>query len=166
MLLLSPHLRLRGQTSESMEYLRLLVPPEEGRAPIPAAAYNVAAQLLAREAGVDGNPAWARVVVSNGELMTVRAARIDGSGPPLDRDIAVTIEASSAQERVDLFARAFGLSARERQLVEHLVAGNDTRDVARLMTLSENTVQDHLKSIFLKTATRSRRALLARALGT
>ena len=88
--------------------------------------------------------------VPEAELMTVRAARIDGSGTPTDRDIAVTIEASSAEERVDLFTRAFGLTARERQLVEHLVAGNDTRDVARLMFLSQNTVQDHLKSIFSK----------------
>jgi DNA-binding CsgD family transcriptional regulator len=42
-------------------------------------------------------------------------------------------------------------------------AGAGTRDVARHMFVSENTVQDHLKSILTKTATRSRRALLARA---
>jgi DNA-binding CsgD family transcriptional regulator len=34
------------------------------------------------------------------------------------------------------------------------------------MFVSEHTVQDHFKSIFTKTATRNRRALLARALGT
>ena len=34
------------------------------------------------------------------------------------------------------------------------------------MFVSENTVQDHLKSIFDKSSARSRRALLARALGT
>jgi len=34
------------------------------------------------------------------------------------------------------------------------------------MFLSEYTVQDHLKSIFAKTATRTRRTLLARVLGT
>jgi DNA-binding CsgD family transcriptional regulator len=38
--------------------------------------------------------------------------------------------------------------------------------VARQMFVSGNTVQDHLKSVFAKTATRSRRTLLARALGT
>jgi DNA-binding CsgD family transcriptional regulator len=34
------------------------------------------------------------------------------------------------------------------------------------MFVSEHTVQDHLKSIFAKTATRNRRTLLAPALGT
>jgi hypothetical protein len=60
MLLLSPDLQVRGQTPESMEYLRLLVPPAEGRQPVPAAAFNVSAQLLASEAGVDSNPAHGR----------------------------------------------------------------------------------------------------------
>jgi DNA-binding CsgD family transcriptional regulator len=164
-LLLSPDLQVHGQTPESMEYLRLLVPPAENRQPVPAAAYNVAAQLLAREAGVDSNPPTARVHVSDGLWMTARAARIDGAGTPPERDIAVTIEESSAAERVDVFSRAFAFTARERELLDYLAAGNDTRAVAQSMFLSQNTVQDHLKSIFAKTASRSRRSLLARALG-
>jgi DNA-binding CsgD family transcriptional regulator len=165
-LLLSPELQVRGQTPETMGYLRVLVPPEEGRQPIPAAAYNVAAQLLAAEAGVDSNPPSARVHLSDCRWMTVRAARIDGSGRPHERDIAVTIEQTSPAQRVDLFARAFGLSARERELLDHIVTGSDTREVARRMFLSENTVQDHLKSVFVKTASHSRRTLLSRALGS
>lgn len=166
MLLLSPDLKVLGQTPESMEYLRQLVPPDDDRLPVPAAAYNVGAQLLANEAGVDDNPPMARVALSDGILLTVRAARIGGSGAAVEGNIAVTIEASSAADRLDLFGRAFGLSARERELLSHLVGGNDTRDVARLMFLSENTVQDHVKSIFAKTSSRSRRTLLARVLGT
>jgi DNA-binding CsgD family transcriptional regulator len=67
---------------------------------------------------------------------------------------------------VSVFARASGLSSRETELLQQLVAGAATRDIARHMWISENTVQDHLKSIFTKTATRNRRTLLARALGT
>lgn len=165
-MLLSPDLLVRGQTPETLEYLRLLVPPEEGRQPVPAAAYNVAAQVLATEAGVDSNPPSARVHLSDCRWMSVRAARIDGSGPRAERDIAVTIEDTPPAQRVDLFARACGLSDRERELLDHLVAGSDTREVAQRMFLSQNTVQDHLKSIFVKTATRSRRTLLTRALGS
>ena len=62
--------------------------------------------------------------------------------------------------------RACGLSPRETELLQHLTGGADTRDVARRMFVSENTVQDHLKSIFNKSAARSRRVLLAGALGT
>lgn len=61
--------------------------------------------------------------------------------------------------RVALFARAFGLSTRESELLGHLVTGTDTRELARRMFLSEHTVQDHLKSIFAKTAARNRRIL-------
>lgn len=163
-LVLSPDLRVRSQTAQTQDYLRTLVPPADDRRPVPAIAYNVAAQLLAVEEGVDSNAPRARVHVSGGFWMTVRAGRLEGPGPVRARDIAVTLEESSPAERADVFCRAHGLTARERELIDHLVGGHDTRETARRMFLSENTVQDHLKSIFAKTSTRSRRALLARAL--
>ncbi|WP_329625347.1 helix-turn-helix transcriptional regulator [Streptomyces sp. NBC_01255] len=195
-LLLSPDLRVRGQTPEAPAYLAGLIPPEEGRAPVPAAAYNVAAQLLAREAGVDPNPPRARVHLADGLWLTLRAARIDhgsrvtgagagvpgagGSGAgvpgagvpgaegstPLDREIAVTIEETTPTDRLDVFCRAHGLTARETELLGHLADGADTGTAAHAMSLSAHTVQDHLKSVFTKTGTRHRRGLLARALGT
>jgi DNA-binding NarL/FixJ family response regulator len=167
-LLLSPMLEVRAQTPQTQRYLRVLVPPEaEDQAPVPAGAYNVAAQLLAAEAGVDDNPPVARVHLSGGRWLTLRAARMQDAGQvPEDRDIAVSIEPATAGDRVSVFARACGLSPRETELLHHLAGGAGTRDVARQMFVSENTVQDHLKSIFDKSAARSRRALLARALGT
>jgi DNA-binding CsgD family transcriptional regulator len=167
-LLLSPDLAVRAQTPQTQRYLRVLVPPEaEDQAPVPAGAYNVAAQLLATEAGVDDSPPLARVHLVNGRWLTLRAAWMDDAGQaPEERDIAVSIEPSTAGDRVSVFARACGLSPRETELLRHLTGGAGTRDVARRMFVSENTVQDHLKSIFDKSAARTRRALLARALGT
>jgi DNA-binding NarL/FixJ family response regulator len=78
----------------------------------------------------------------------------------------VTIEEASAVERLELFGRAFGLSAREQQLLGLLATGSDTRAMARQMSLSEHTVQDHFKSIFAKTGAHDRVAVLSRALGT
>jgi hypothetical protein len=55
-LVLSPELQMGGQTSKTSEYLMNLIPPMRNREPIPAIAYNVAAQLLAVEADIDGTP--------------------------------------------------------------------------------------------------------------
>jgi DNA-binding CsgD family transcriptional regulator len=159
--MLSSELEVRAQTPETDRYLRILVPPDDERRPVPSGAYNVAAQLLAVEAGVDDHPPWARVHLSGGAWLTLRAARI-GDAPP---DIAVTVEVASPAERTGVFARALGLSGREVELLGHLVAGADTRLIADTMFLSEHTVQDHLKSIFAKSGTRNRRTLLARAAG-
>ncbi len=164
-LVLSPDLDVRAQTHETDEYLRLLVPPDSDRQPIPASAYNVAAQLLAVETGADDHPPTARVHLAAGVWLTLRAARIGTGSPASERDIAVTIEAATPAERMALFARASALSMRETQLLGHLVAGLDTRHIAAEMFLSEHTVQDHLKSIFIKTDTRNRRTLLARVVG-
>lgn len=166
-LLLSPALEVRAQTPQTLRYLQVLVPPEaEDQAPIPAGAYNVAAQLLAAEAGVDDNPPVARVHLAAGRWLTLRAARMDTAAAAAGRDVAVSIEPSTAGDRVTVFARACGLTPREAELLRHLAGGATTREVARQMFVSENTVQDHLKSIFDKSTARSRRALLARALGT
>ncbi|HEX6871954.1 MAG TPA: helix-turn-helix transcriptional regulator, partial [Micromonosporaceae bacterium] len=131
------------------------------------------AQLLAAEVGIDDHPPVVSVHLDQGVWVTLRTARIGagGSDPTGENgsdglgDIAVTIEHSSPAERLDIFGRAFALSARERELVHVLADGTDTRQAAAQLHLSQHTVQDHLKSIFEKTGTRSRRELLARALG-
>ena len=127
--------------------------------------YNVAGQLQAIEQGVDGHPATARVHLSNGFWVTLRAARLTRSEQVQLAVIAVTIEETSPVDRLEVFGRAYGLSARETELMSLLATGSDTRDLASRMFLSENTIQDHLKSIFAKTSSRNRRTLLSRALG-
>jgi DNA-binding CsgD family transcriptional regulator len=65
-----------------------------------------------------------------------------------------------------MFVRSHGLTAREADVLRHLTGGCDTRAVAHVMSISELTVQDHLKSVFLKTGTSSRGELLAKCLGS
>jgi DNA-binding NarL/FixJ family response regulator len=165
MLLLSRDLDVLAQTAETEAYLRTLVPPDEDRSPIPASAYNVAGQLLATEVGIDSNAPMARVHLAGGRWLTLRAARIEDTRPPDARDIAVTLEDSSPAERAALFAAAHALTSRESELLNHLIRGVDTSELARLMFLSQHTVQDHLKSIFTKTSVHNRRTLLAQVLG-
>ncbi|HZM65512.1 MAG TPA: helix-turn-helix transcriptional regulator [Nakamurella sp.] len=190
-LTLDGDLRIIGRTSASKAWLERLLPPVPNEQAVPASVYNVAAQLLAAEDGVDDHPASARVHLADGFWLTVRAARfapemeprrpgtsggvLAGAGPLIGvrsdgavggPTLVVTIEETSAAERLELFARTFGLTPREDELLGLLAVGGDTRAIARQMAVSELTVQDHLKSIFGKTGTHDRVMVLSRALGT
>ncbi|WP_299440874.1 LuxR family transcriptional regulator [uncultured Phycicoccus sp.] len=159
-LLLRDDLSLLGQTDAAQEWLRMMLPQPDGVRPIPAGAYNVAAQLLAGENGVDDHEPMARIHLTDGLWVTLRASRLD----PGDL-VAVAIEPTAPGDRLDVFARAHGLSDRERELVELLAQGADTAEAAARMSVSSHTVQDHLKAVFTKTGTRNRRVLLSHALG-
>ena len=153
-------LTILDQAQGSQEWLRLLLPQPDGTTPIPACALNVAAQLLAQEAGIDDNPPMARMPLPRGPWVTLRASWLEPR-----HAIAVTLEWTTAPERLELFGRTHGLSAQENQLLGILATGADTATAAGHLHLSPHTVQDHLKSVFAKTGDHSRRELLARALG-
>lgn len=164
-LLLTDELEARGQTPQTDAALRALLPTPAQSAPVPAVALNVAAQLLAVRAGVDAHPPSARLHGGGGRWVTVRAAWL--ARPPAEPGptIAVTLERATAAERTAVYGRALGLTPRETELVAHLVAGADTRATAKALGIAEHTVNDHLKSIFAKSGTHSRRLLVARASG-
>ncbi len=65
-----------SRTAASQTWLDLLLPPRQGAPAVPASVYNVAAQLLAREQGVDDHPAYSRTHLSGGLWLTLRAARM------------------------------------------------------------------------------------------
>lgn len=157
-ILLNENLDVLSQTVATEDWLRTLMPAARDRPPVPASVYNSAAQLLAVERNVDSHDASARVHLAEGTWITVRAARIGAQ-------VAVSLEASSPEERLAVFARAHGMSQREVELMVLLAGGSDTKRIAERMFLSELTVQDHLKSIFAKSETHNRRSLLAQILG-
>jgi len=162
-LLVDDDLRIVGDTGTAVDWLTRLLPPSAGQPPVPAVVLNVAAQLLAREAEVDDHPAHARVHLGGGRWITARADRLRaGRGQLL---IAVSLEETTPMDRLDVYTRAFGLTGRETEIVRLLAIGLDTHAVASRLSLSPHTVQDHLKSVFERTGTRSRPALLSRGLG-
>ena len=171
-LTLDDDLRIASRTAASQAWLEVLLPPEADEHAIPASVYNVAAQLLAAEERIDDHPASTRTHLAGGFWLTLRAARLSSGGPEPGAPpsgmptLVVTIEEASAAERLDLFGRAFGLTPREYELLGLLATGSDTRAMARQMSLSQHTIQDHLKSIFTKTGARDRVTVLSRALGT
>ncbi|RNL63358.1 LuxR family transcriptional regulator [Nocardioides marmoriginsengisoli] len=156
--LLGPDLVVHQLTEGAATALFTLLPPDELRAPIPAAAYNLAAALLAEEAGIPVGEPWSRVHLGGSRWVTVKASR-------LGAEIAVSIEPATTAERLDLFARAHGLSDREAQVIGLLGIGLDTREIAGQLFLSEHTVNDHVKAVLAKAGARTRQVLLARIAG-
>ncbi len=57
----------------------------------------------------------------------------------------------------------FSLTRREGEVVENLLRGRSTREIAQHMGISQHTVRDHIKHVFRKTGVRSRRELLVLA---
>ncbi|MET0999591.1 MAG: helix-turn-helix transcriptional regulator [Marmoricola sp.] len=166
---LDPDLQVRTQTPGAAAALLQLNPPDEPMTPIPAAAYNVAAALVATEEGVPVGEPWSRVHLGGSRWVTVKADRMAagaaGTADGVGRDIAVSIEPSTPTERTDLFARVHGLSTRETEVLTLLGTGLSSHEVADRLVLSEHTVNDHVKAVLEKAGARTRQVLLSRALG-
>jgi DNA-binding CsgD family transcriptional regulator len=59
-------------------------------------------------------------------------------------------------EIAPLIVEAYGLTAREREVMSLLMRGFATGEIAGRLWLSPHTVQDHVKAIYEKTGVRSR----------
>ncbi|MDQ5862880.1 MAG: helix-turn-helix domain-containing protein [Actinomycetota bacterium] len=155
-----------GGTASVEEWLGLLQAGPRPFQRVPAEVLNVAAQLLAREAGVDHHPASARVHIGSGQWAILQASRMDSTGTAAIPPLAVTIQACPAEARLDMFARSFGLTARQRELLELAATGADTNAMAAALGIGAYTVQDQFKQIFDTCGVHSRATLLALAIGT
>lgn len=162
--ILDDALDIVSRTPQVDHDLRSLLPTDSGADPVPAAVLNVAAQLLAVEAGVDAHPARARAFFGGGRWVTLAAARADDAGTR-GGAVVVTIETTDPTERLRLYARVLGLTARETEVLQGVAAGRDTRALSRDLHLSAHTVQDHLKSVFAKAGAGSRKVVVARSTG-
>lgn len=155
-----------GGTASVEEWLGLLQAGPRPFQRVPAEVLNVAAQLLAREAGVDRHPASARVHIGSGEWALLQASRMDSTGAAAIPPLAVTIQACPPAVRLDMFARSFGLTTRQRELFELAASGADTNAMADALGIGAYTVQDQFKQIFETCGVHSRATLLALAMGT
>lgn len=67
----------------------------------------------------------------------------------------------TSDERLDAFVATFGLTERERDILEVLVVSDQSvQDIATTLFLSRSTLYRHISSINKKTGTASRVALI------
>lgn len=159
-LIVDAHDRLVQTSPGAQSHLRRMTEAEHAADPLVVVQALVAGARRFACGEADRTPR-VRARTTDGVWIVLHAAPLGGAGERAG-DVVVTIEEARPQEIVDLVAAAFGLTARERDVVEVLLSGADTRELAAALHVSPYTVQDHLKSIFSKAGVASRRELVAR----
>ena len=117
----------------------------------PPAVFSVAATAR------DGRAAQARVRSPDGRWWIMHGSQLEG-----DRQgrTSVIVEGARPDDLVPLIVDAYELSRREQTVVGMVLRGASTRQISRALAISPYTVQEHLTSIFNKTAVRSRAELV------
>ena len=82
--------------------------------------------------------------------------------PDRGSETMIVIEAAGPREVAWLRTSAYGLTEREREVVDFVVRGASTRQISQTLYISEYTVQEHLSNVFEKVGERGRRALVKR----
>lgn len=117
---------------------------------LPAVVLAAAGAAVAREGEV-----LAHARSDQGAWIVVHGSRLAPS-----RQVAVVLSVADPAHLAPLLMRAYGLTDRERSLVDHVLTGAPTTLIARKLAIAEDTVQQHLSSVFTKTGTRSRGELV------
>lgn len=148
------HGHLRQATEAGEARLAGLGPYRPDR--LPTAVRHTAAAARNNHAG---ERAMVQARLVTGEWVVVRAGPfVSGLD---DGWIAVTIEPADVTSMLPMLIDAHGLTEREGEVVQSVVAGASTTEIAAGLGISAYTVQDHLKAVFRKVGVVSRRQLVA-----
>ncbi len=119
----------------------------------------LALQVLATAARSDrSRSARSRLRCPGGGWLSVHATAMESPDP--DR-VAIVMQNARAGDMAPLMFASLGLTRAEQAVVERILQGKSTKEMAAELFISPHTVQDRLKSIFTKLAVRSRRELVA-----
>lgn len=131
------------------------------RGVLPPAVLAVAGRALRASEGTEGpgEVGFARVLGRDGRWIVLHGAPLLASTRPR---VAVIIEPAHPARVSALLMAVYGLSERERDVTRLVLQGCSTAEIAAQLSISAQTVQQHLKRIFERTGVRSRRELVGR----
>ena len=137
----------------------------ESHGRLPSVVLAVAGRALRTATGADapGEVAVARVLSRSGTWIVLHGASLVADGA---RRVAVIVEPGHPDRITPLLMAAYGLTEREQDVTRLVLQGESTAQIARELSVSAHTVQQHLKGIFEKTGVRSRRDLVGKVFFT
>jgi DNA-binding CsgD family transcriptional regulator len=137
--------------------------PAERLQPLSARVSSMVAKVL--DGRVTELPWTSPLVLSDGSVVGCEVVRLGSEGGVSGVAVASLLQPLTTLS--GLFLEAFcarhDVSPRERDVIDLLLEGCGTADIATRLSISEHTVRDHLKNLYRKTGTRSRSELVSLA---
>jgi DNA-binding CsgD family transcriptional regulator len=158
---------------EAEEIIRLLAgsrePLEAGALPteVSGICKEILAQINRGRDGRDPGQTHLRRLAGAGHAVMLQAFSIPGvssDGTPLIIVLMEALTLEAVAEVREAQAR-FNLTDRELHVAEHLARGLTNREIAVTLSITEQTVKQHLKHMMLKTQATTRTGVLAQLLG-
>jgi DNA-binding CsgD family transcriptional regulator len=152
-LILAPNQKLTFVNRSGEVWLSRIVDADrDGHAPVPAAVWSAVAKLRSQEGRVAG---VVKATTSHGDV------RVEAT--PAGDDGSVSIVLGPVRPPLPpALPSSWALTPQERRTVELLLRGFGNREIASSLTVSENTVEFHLRNVYDKLDVRNRSQLLAR----
>lgn len=128
---------------------------------LPSAVLAVAGQALRQAERPDGSgaPAVSRVLARSGVWVVLHGAALVSDSL---RRVAVIVEPAHPARISPMLMTAYGLTEREQDVTRLVLQGRATTEISAALRVSNQTVQQHLKSVFDKTGVHSRRDLVGK----
>jgi DNA-binding CsgD family transcriptional regulator len=115
----------------------------------------------ATAAAIRANPGWSgagsRLALSDGRVLSIHAAAMVGD----EGTVAVIVDRARPAEVSAMLVDAYGLTARQRDVLGRLLLGRPMTRLAHSLGISEHTAQDHRKAIYRRMGVSSRSELAA-----
>ncbi|HKU66274.1 MAG TPA: helix-turn-helix transcriptional regulator [Candidatus Baltobacteraceae bacterium] len=128
----------------------------EGGAALPPLIERTVVGLLRRTLSAEQPPV---LHATPNASVAVRVVRLDGGAGAA---YAILVDRIRLRRQLHLIAQRFGLSARERQVLDLVAKGAKNSEIAARLNIAESTAIFHVKRLLTKTNSRNRTELVAK----
>lgn len=126
----------------------------KGEIALPALVERTVIGLLRRSIGQD--PGTVVLIAAPNASISVRLVMLNGRNGAA---YAVIVERMRLRRHLQVVAQRFGLSARERQVLDLVAQGAKNSEIAARLNIAESTAIFHVKRLLSKTNARNRTEL-------